>query len=169
MAAFIHQVIGGRLYLFNPQAEDEITRLQAGWAAEEAQRLPSASFRWTVDNVGPAKPPVGAQFRGFTPGHPSPVTPYGLPQSDRQEQLARVENAATLVERRPARYLGANGTVWVVDGHSLFVRESDRELNTAIRARLVKGELKAPPWAPPEIPTPLLTRLYRTLPVGDTR
>jgi len=166
---FTHQVIGGRLYLFNPQAKDEITALEMGWAAQEAQRLPSPSFRWTIDRLGPRKPPVGAYFRGFTPAHPAARSLYRLPQSDRQEQLARIESAATLFEQRPARYLRASGTVWVVDGQRLFVRETDRELNTAIQVRLAKGELKPPPGPMPGLPTPLATRFYRVLPVGDRR
>jgi hypothetical protein len=166
---FVQQVVGGRLYLFKPTLESDIDKLEAAWAAGEAQRLPSPSYVWRYVRPSPGKPPIETQFRGFTPGHPSPRNLYRLPQSDRQEQLLRIQNAKSLFEERPQRLLGASGTVWVVDGQRVFVAERDAELSGAVAARLGEGELEPAPPAAPGIPTPLTTRFYRILPVGDTR
>jgi hypothetical protein len=166
---FMHQVIGGRLYLFNPAVMDDITQKEVAWGARDAQRLPQPSYRWRLDRPGPPSPPVGTQFQGFTPGHPSPSDLYRLPQSDRQEVLLRIQNAKSLFEERPQRLLRASGTVWVVDGQRIFVPERDAELSGAVAARLAEGELEPAPPPAPGIPTPLTTRFYRILPVGDTR
>ena len=166
---FTHQVVGGRLYLFNPQVMDDITKEEAAWAAGEAQRRPSSSYVWGYVRPSPGEPPIGTQFQGFTPGHPSPSNLYRLPQSDRQEVLLRIQNAKSLFEERPQRLLRACGTVWVVDGQRIFVPERDAELSGAVAARLAEGKLEPAPPAAPGIPTPLTTRLNRILPVGDTR
>jgi hypothetical protein len=166
---FMHQVVGGRLYLFDPQVMDDITQEEAAWAAGEARRRPSPSYVWGYVRPSPGKPPIETQFQGFTPGHPSPSNLYRLPQSDRQEQFLRIQNAKSLFEERPQRLLRASGTVWVVDGQRVFVAERDAELSGAVAARLAEGELEPAPPAAPGIPTPLTTRFYRILPVGDTR
>lgn len=165
---FIHQVVGGRLYLFDPGALDEITKRELNWAAGEAKRLPAPSFRWGRTQPSPPKPPIGVNLRGFRPGHPDPQDVSQVAQSARQEQVLRIQNAKSLFEQRPQRFLGANGTIWVVDGQQFFVREPDRELNAAIQARLAQGDLQGPP---PTVPQPLTppVRFYRVLPVGDTR
>lgn len=132
---FMHQVIGGRLYLFDPQVMDDITQGEVAWGARDAQRRPQASYRWGLDRLGPPSPPVAIEFQGFTPGHPSPSNVYGLPQSDRQEQLLRIQNAQSLFEERPQALLRASGTVWVVDGNRVFVAEGDAELSGAVAVR----------------------------------
>jgi len=166
---FAHQVVAGRLYLFDPEVLDPITTQEIAWAAREALELPQPSYIWGLDLGIPGAPPTGDEFRGFIPGNPPPSDIYGLPQADSQEQALRVENAKSLYEDRPLRFLGANGTVWIVDGQRVFVSERNVELTNAIATRLAKGELEAAPPVAPEIPAPLTTRFYRVLPVGDTR
>jgi hypothetical protein len=165
----LHQVIGGRLYFVDPEGQGAVGRAEAAAASAEAARRPLPPEALTVVRSSPAKPPIARHLGAFLrPGHPDPRFLYSLAQADRVQQLAQIQQAASLAQVRTTRYLGAGGAIWLVDGQPLFVREADLEMRQAIEARLARGDLQPLPASPIVTRPPALASLFRIFPVGDT-
>lgn len=165
-----HVVVGGRLSFLDSGATPLHTAAETQGANADATR-PTLVLRdrlfLVAETTGMEK--LAPQYVGGSPpGHPDPESLIPLGNSTRQEQLQRIQDAASLVDEGPTTYLRQHGRLYLVDSGEVFVADTDQVLRAAIGMRLSQGHLQAPRPLPiiPAVPPP--ANLFRVAPVGDT-